>query len=162
MGYTTPPPFIAGLSLPAASLTILGNDIVDLDSRTKPSGDTLATSETTTSTGYTDLATVNRPTVTLLTGTVVIVVLTASITGSTVGAGYFMGFAVSGASAIAAADVRALSMQAASGAAQQASALYILTVTAGINIFTGKYRVTAGTGTFLNRGLTVWPANQLA
>lgn len=162
MGYTTPPPFVSGLSLPAASLTILGNDIVDLDARTRPASAGVATSQTTTSTSYTDLATVG-PAVTLLTGTAALVIVTAEV--DTTGAAVVprMGFAISGASTVAATDTWGIKVDAGAAALIQTSFAVLVTgLTPGTNIFTAKYRVGSGTGTFLNRGLTVWPANNLS
>lgn len=162
MGYVAPPGFVAGVSLPAASLTILGNDIVDLDARTQPASAGVATSQTTTSTSYTDLATVG-PAVTLLTGTAALVIVTAEV--DTTGGGVVprMGFAVSGASTVAATDTWGLKVDAAAACLIQASFAVLVTgLTPGVNTFTAKYRVGSGTGTFLNRGITVWPANKLA
>lgn len=152
-----------GSLLTSAFVNQVVGDIADLDSRGRPSSDVLATLETTTSTTYTDLATVNRPAVALVTGTAAIVVMSAYITGSSVGNGNFMAFAVSGATTIAASDSTSLEFQASTGGAQQCSAVFPITnLTAGANTFTAKYRVVAGTGTFQNRNLTVWPANNLS
>jgi len=162
MAYTVPPGFVAGASLPASSLTILGNDIVDLDARTRPSSAGVATSQTTTSTSYTDLPTVG-PAVTLLTGTAALVIVTAEV--DTTGAGIVprMGFAISGATTVAATDVWGIKVDAGAAALLQLSfTVLVQNLTPGTNIFTAKYRVVSGTGTFLNRGLTVWPANKLS
>jgi hypothetical protein len=39
----------------------------------------------------------------------------------------------------------------------KASFVYMHTVTAGSNIFTGRYRVTGGSGTFTLRSINVFP-----
>jgi hypothetical protein len=162
MGYAAPPAFVAGLSLPASGLTILGNDIVDLDARTRPSSAGVATSQTTTSTSYTDLATVG-PAVTLLMGSAVLLIVTAEV--DTTGAGVVprMGFAISGASTLAATDTWGLKVDAGAACLIQASFAVLVTgLTPGTNIFTAKYRVSSGTGTFLNRGIVVWPGNNVS
>jgi hypothetical protein len=162
MGYTVPPGFSAGVALPAASLTILGNDIVDLDARTRPASGGVATSQTTTTTSYTDLATIG-PAVTLLTGTAALVIVTAEVDTTGAGVTPRMGFAISGASTVAATDLWGIKVDAGAAALLQLSfAVLVQNLTPGTNIFTAKYRVGSGTGTFLNRGITVWPANKLS
>lgn len=161
MGYTVPPAFVAGISLPAASLTILGNDIVDLDARTQAVTAAVAASETTTSTSFVDLATVG-PQVSIVTGTAAMVSVTAEMMNST--GQIIISFAVSGASTVAAGTLQGpyLPPNAAS-VYTAAGMLFLVTgLTAGTNIFTAKYRVAAGTGNFSSRRLTVWPANKLA
>lgn len=162
MGYTIPPAFTAGAVLLGPQLTILGDDIVDLNARTSPSSAGVATSQTTTSTSYTDLATVG-PAVTLATGNVAIVVLTAEVDTTGAGVTPRMGFAVSGATTLVASDIWGLKVDAGAAALLQMSFVVLATgLTAGTNTFTAKYRVGSGTGTFLNRGITVWPGNKLA
>lgn len=161
MGYTVPPAFTAGAVLLGPQLTILGDDIVDLNARTSPASAGVATSQTTTSTSYTDLATVG-PAVTLATGNVAIVVLTAEVDTTGAGVTPRMGFAVSGATTLVASDIWGLKVDAGAAALLQMSFLVLATgLTAGTNTFTAKYRVGSGTGTFLNRGITVWPGNKL-
>lgn len=162
MGYTVPPAFTAGAVLLGSQLTILGDDIKDLDSRTRPIFAQVPTSQTTTSTSYTDLATVG-PTVTITTGTIAIVCLIAQIQHST-GGPALVGFAVSGATTAAAADTQAIyySASAANEYAQFSGLFLVSGLTAGSNVFTAKYKVSSGTGTFLNRQLFVWPGNNLS
>jgi len=116
----------------------------------------VATSQTTTSTSYTDLAT-SGPAVTVTTGTTVYVILTCYQFNNISGSVSFMGVAVTGATTIAASDTECVSARGAVAGGQdfQMSAVYKMTVTAGSNTFTAKYRVTANTGTFQRRGLTV-------
>lgn len=113
------------------------------------------TSETTSSTSYTNLATAG-PNVTTTTGTSAFVTCTAFMSNSSAGAQCFMSFVVSGATTLAESDVRALRYE--SGAANdsiRASMRTRVTLTAGSNTFTARYRVDAGTGTFAHRFLTV-------
>lgn len=124
-----------------------------------PSSATVATSQGTTSDVYADLATVG-PSVSLTTLTTVLVVLTASMANSVAGTGANVGFAVSGATTLAANNTRALSAVTSASYAYQMSAVYFLPgLTAGINTFTAKYRRNSGAGTanFLDRNIMVIP-----
>ena len=116
-----------------------------------PTLDAVATSETTASTSYTDLATAG-PEVTVTTGTLVQVTVSAFLQNNTATAVSFMTFEVSGASTITADDARSLAFQSsASGGQGRFSRVFLATVTAGSNTFTAKYRVSAGTGTVAGR-----------
>ena len=117
---------------------------------------TVATSQTTTSGTYTDLATAG-PAVTITTGTKALVVLTAQISNDAALGLASMGFAVSGATTLAAAQTTALSGRANADFISQMSAVYLVTgLTAGSNTFTAKYqRLSLGTSTFSNRVITV-------
>ena len=102
----------------------------------------LLTSQTTTSTSYTDLGTVG-PAVTITTGTKALVILTAVIDNSSSGNRSNMGFAVSGASTIAATDKWSISLISTGSYVPQmtASGVFLVTgLTAGSNTFTAKYR----------------------
>lgn len=119
-----------------------------------PDEDMVATSQTTTSTSYTDLATVG-PTVTVTTGTTALVGLynTNVNTGVT---SSLMSFAVSGASSIAANDNTAIGIAGTSGVRE--GGVFLFTgLTPGSNTFTAKYRVGAGTGTYVDRRIWVMP-----
>lgn len=157
MAWTTPPTLSVNQVLTAAIMNAITQDLIDLDARTRPSTNAVITGETTTSTSYTDLATVG-PTVTIVTGTVALVIAEAALTGSNVAAEYFMSVAVSGTTTQSPTDLGAAAMGAAAGATQQACAAFLLTsLTPGSNTFTCKYRATAGTLTASNRILTLWP-----
>lgn len=114
--------------------------------------------ETTTSTSYTDLTT-SGPAVTVTTGTSALVIIAARMTNTTSGSECAASYEVSGATTSAASDARALAFNASSGSPNlRASAAYLHTgLTAGSNTFTMKYRVSAGTGTFTYRNITVIP-----
>ena len=106
---------------------------------------TVATSQTTTSTTYTDLATAG-PAVTVTTGTSALVIVTASINPGSSSSGYaYMSYAVSGATTSAAVDTRASVFQATNGYNEESrwSAASVVTLTAGSNTFTAKYRKNA-------------------
>lgn len=123
---------------------------------------TVQTSETTTSTTYTDLATAG-PSVTATTGAKALVVVSAHLANNTAGANSVMAVDVSGASTIAPSDTRALVYEASvAGDVMQASYITMYSsatasLTAGSNTFTAKYRVGLGTGTFQFRYLLVIP-----
>jgi hypothetical protein len=126
-------------------------------------GDYVATSQSTTSGTYTDLAT-GGPTVTLTTGTTVIVAVSSQQANSSGNANADTGhcyhsFAVTGASSFVAADN--YSAQGGQIFANQingrSGVFYVSGLTAGSNVFTSKYKVgVAGTATFAGRHIAVW------
>ncbi|WP_326564563.1 hypothetical protein [Micromonospora peucetia] len=120
---------------------------------------TINTQETTTSGSYTDLATVG-PTVTLTTGTNVIVILTACLFNSVAGSTAQMGFQVSGATSVAPSLNQSLIYESSASAdiSQMSVVVPVGGLTAGTNTFTAKYRADpSGTATFLRRSLLVLP-----
>ena len=127
---------------PAASTVTSGNNFV-------------STSQTTTSTSYTDLATVQA--VTITTGTKALVLLTSNLHNSIASSGTRMAFAVSGATTVAAADEYGINWAAgnAGDTAKYGGSFYVTGLTAGSNVFTAKFKVSAGTGTFNSRFITV-------
>lgn len=115
-------------------------------------------SETTDSTSYTDLNSDPGPSVTLLTGTRAFVNIVGS--GRTSGGtAAWIGFAVSGASTIAADDTYAVQLHVTAPDNWRAGATFgVDGLTSGLNTFTLKYRVsTSGTGTFSARQISVIP-----
>jgi hypothetical protein len=118
---------------------------------------TVATQETTSSATYTDLTTAG-PAVTVTTGTKALVILSSNMRDRE-DRGWFMSYAVSGATTIAASDTTALSMVTPTQPAgiYQVSFANVVTLTAGSNTFTAKYRTisTAHSATFLNRSIFV-------
>jgi hypothetical protein len=118
----------------------------------------VSTSQGTTSTSYTDLATTG-PAVTLTTGTIVKVSLSTWCGNGTISDGCLMSVAVSGATTRAANDIEGvgITLQAsANNTIKGGHTVVIAGLTAGSNVFTAKYRaVTGGTATFLERFLTV-------
>lgn len=103
---------------------------------------TVATSQTTSSASYTDLATAG-PAVTVTTGTKALVIVTTAFrdTGGTNNLAW-MSYAVSGATTVAASDANAVAMISVNISKQNArmSAASVVTLTAGSNTFTAKYR----------------------
>jgi hypothetical protein len=124
----------------------------------------VATSQTTTSTTYTDLTTAGPAvSVTIPASGKALVILTGQLSNNGSGDQAFMGYAVSGVTTVAAADSRALMMRNYGGSTTpfisvQASATYLVSgLNAGSNTFTAKYRVDSSTGTFVNRNIIVIP-----
>ena len=116
----------------------------------------VATEESTSSTSYTDLTT-SGPAVTLTTGTKVLVVVSCYIyTGGTNQFAY-ADFDVSGATTRAASDTTCLKLQRGSSSVlMRTSVASRITVTAGSNTFTSKYKTSAaGTGNFGDRQISV-------
>lgn len=124
-----------------------------------PSSNTVAATEGTASTTYTDLTTVG-PTVTVTTGTTALVGITGGMAQSAVGGYCNASVAVSGASTVAAGTF-VLNFR--SGATNQqivATNFNMMTgLTAGSNTFKMQYNAGAGggTATFFNRHLVVIP-----
>ena len=116
----------------------------------------VVTSQTTTSTAYTDLATPG-PAVTVDTGPYAFVMVHGAMDNTGAGASR-MSFEVTGASAVTAVDINGVGVFGVAGAGAVLSGLVLLTtLTPGNNTFTAKYRVNSGTGTFLNRRISVYP-----
>lgn len=116
------------------------------------------TSESTSSDSFTDLATVG-PSVSVNTGTTVLVQITCIVENNTADMGGAMAFAVSGASSIAAgSDHECVALCSFAARQQSASGLILVSgLTAGTNTFTSKYRRHwGGTATFLRRRIAVW------
>jgi hypothetical protein len=137
----------------------VGTGLNSIAERTS-STDIVETSQTTTSTTYADLATVG-PTVTVTTGVFALILVTGDITNNTAGESGRMTFEVSGASTVTPLDARALrvTIPSVTGAGNVRSSVLTAfgTLTAGVNVFTAKYRASGGTATFANRRLTVLP-----
>lgn len=121
-----------------------------------PSSAIVATSETSVSVAYADIATVG-PTVSKLTGTNALVIVSCFLFNSGAGNVSSMSFTVSGATTLSAVDAQALQLHStiANGQGSYSRAYHLTGLTAGVNVFTAKYKVNAGTGTFSARQLIV-------
>ncbi len=117
---------------------------------------TVATSQTTSSTSFTDLATVG-PAVTLTTGTKVLVIVNCWFDSLSNNEHQYADFAISGATTRSASTTTSLTARGQSGGMfrLRASAANLMTVTAGSNTFTMKYAVGGGTQTFQDRTIVV-------
>jgi hypothetical protein len=122
-------------------------------------GASIATGQGTSSTSYTDLATVG-PQVTVTTGTKAIVAISSGIGRSADGNTGFISVAVSGASSISATDdfSAAASFSRAGFGMRISRTLLITGLTAGSNTFTMKYKVDGGIAPdWYQRSIVVWP-----
>ena len=121
-----------------------------------PSGATVATSEATSSTTYTDLTTSGPAVTVTVSSTKALVTVTTRLSGGNGGATCFMGFAVSGSTTVAAADEQTV-MSTGTSAIQESATYLVTGLTAGSNTFTAKYKAGSNTCTFLNRNIIVTP-----
>lgn len=119
----------------------------------RPQAATVATVQTTTSTSFTDLAT-SGPAVTIETGTAAEVTLYTQCSVDTATQFVVMGFAVSGASTVAAADNRSIGKSDTGNVLKAGATFLVEGLTPGSNTFTCKYRVTGGTGSYNDRRIT--------
>jgi hypothetical protein len=117
---------------------------------------TVATLQTTTSTSYTDLSTAG-PAVTITTGTKALVLINATCYKQGSGSNAFVGFAVSGATTLAASDTTAMNWVNQAYYDNRFSVSTRVTgLTAGSNTFTLKYRSNGGgTAEYFNREIIV-------
>ncbi|OII61219.1 hypothetical protein BJP40_06745 [Streptomyces sp. CC53] len=122
-----------------------------------PTTATVATSESTTSTSYTDLSTAG-PAVTVTTGTRALVFISADAQNDAAGSDALYSYAVSGSTTVAAADSFGSFLESSGSRRHRWTVASMQTgLTAGSNTFTMKYRVSANTGTFQNRNIVVVP-----
>jgi hypothetical protein len=119
----------------------------------------VTTAQTSTSATYTDLATAG-PSCTVTTGTKALVILTADFNTNTVNSRNYMSYAVSGATTISASDNFAIScLPWRINEDMTQTMIHVVTLTAGSNTFTAKYRVSANTGKWTNRRIFVMNLN---
>jgi len=123
---------------------------------------TTMTSETTASATFTDLATVGpAATVTVGTNGLALVIVHALAGANIATVENYMGFAISGASTVAASDAFAGVMRSNDATITGNDGLdgtFLVTgLTPGSTTFTAKYRVSAGTGRYATRKITVLP-----
>lgn len=148
--------------IPIDGTTIVGSGgVLTAPGASLPGGANVATGQSTASTSYTDLATVG-PTVTMTTGTSVMIILGAAAHQSAAGNTCWMSVAVSGASTVSASDSNAVLASSPAGGfnfALGGGAIVLTGLTAGSNTFTAKYRVDGSTFTFQNRGIAVFRLN---
>lgn len=166
MSWTAPRSWVVGEIVTAALLnTHIRDNEIDLDARTTMTQSTVATSQTTTSTTYTDLATAG-PAVTLTVGTQMLVTVGCQATNNTASDGALMSYSMSGAGTVAASDDRAFGIGGFSGSTPNliGSRTFLVTgLTPGSYTVKAVYKaVTGGTATFLSRQIIAQPANKLA
>lgn len=123
-----------------------------------PGEDTISTSQTTTSTSYTNLSTVG-PAVTVETGTEALAFWTCDLSNSSADASTIVSVECKGTSNHPARDSwRSMNDGVPASQVSRASGFHRFeAITPGSNTFTMKYRVSSGTGTFADRHLFVLP-----
>lgn len=117
---------------------------------------TVATAQTTTSTTYTNLATVGPEVTITSTGTRALVLMAFQGDNSTPASGGAASFSVSGATTLASSDDRALGHNVGNtGFGYYSGTFAIVTINPGTNTFRMQYRVGGNTGTFGRRRMLV-------
>ena len=115
---------------------------------------TVATSQTTTSTSYTDLATAG-PAVTVTTGTKALLIFTVEIRNPSGDFGY-ASVGLTGSNTVTASDTWGAYCAATPPIFARFTSHHLFTgLVAGSTTFTMKYRVASGTATYINREITV-------
>lgn len=182
MAWTAPKTFVANFALSAAELNIYLRDnmlemvankctasnlgwypiVTDPNTLTmrERADAAITTNEDTSSTEYGDLDT-QGPSVTVTTGSAVMVLLSMQSSNTTTNASCRMSFQIGGATERDPSDnyaVVQMTNSVASGHIEQwSAAVWANGLTDGENTFTAKYRVGAGTGSFAVRRITVMP-----
>lgn len=121
---------------------------------------TVATSQTTTSTSYTDLATGGpAATVTIGASGMALVIISATCANANASGYAIAGYAVSGANTAAATDAKSVLMRSETAAEEgnYCNTFLETGLTAGSTTFTMKYRCVSGTAQFQRRFITVIP-----
>lgn len=162
MTWTAEATAVTGTPLTAAFWNAnVRDNVTDLDRRTNAGVGVVGTAEGTTSTTYTDLATVG-PVATANVGStgICIVVLTARLFNAAAGVQTIMSYAVSGQTTLAADDTKTLYFR--SDSANQDMRASSLTVATGwnpgLNTVTAKYHSGTSTGcTFADRNVALFP-----
>ncbi len=149
----------------AAKWNILGTNDASFNNGTGlptagADGAIVATSEATTSTSYADLAT-TTDTITVAVGAngKVMVGMSASMAQNTQNSAIYVGYTMSGANSVAAADSQCMSFTAYTNNVGfvMGSPFFLEALTPGSTTFKMKYRVSGGTGTFSNRRIFAIP-----
>lgn len=124
-----------------------------------PTEQFIETTATTSSTSYTDLSGSFGPSLTVDTGTRALVMYRVAMRNNTSNESCTVSFEVTGDSSVPAQDKRAIIIDGVDANNTISVGAMDLTdlVSPGTNTFTMKYKVSAGTGTFLNRQLIVLP-----
>lgn len=170
MAWTAPVSFAANATLTAAQLnTYLRDNMLETEAakaanegsymvvsgtnaiaERTPRFETIATGQTTASTSYVDLATVG-PTITVTTGGKALVWIACQVANTGTNHTYM---SLNASAGVGPEDWRSLSADVSMRLSNQ---IFYDGLTPGSCTFTAKYRVSAGTGTFTNRYLLVYP-----
>lgn len=126
-----------------------------------PAAAYVSTSETTTSTSYTDLTTTSDTvTATIGSSGMALALVSANLQNNTQASRSYMSFAVSGATTQAAVDSYSIGIgipAAVANMANHSGSFLVTGLNPGSNTFKAKYRVSATTGTFVDRRIAVIP-----
>lgn len=119
---------------------------------------TVATSQSTSTTSYTNLATTG-PQVTVTTGTIAVALFTAAVSNTVANSATDTSVAVSGATSIAASDAwRTVLDGVTANQINRVAGFHVFTgLNPGSNTFTVQYKVGSNTGTWADRELLVFP-----
>lgn len=156
MAWVTPRVWAVLEPVTAAKLNEISSALNDLDRRTSPAQSLITTTEGTSSSSYTNLATAG-PAVTITvgsTGKVLIALLAAYSNASSNFA--LMSYAVSGATTLPAIDSRSLQTATPSDVRNGFTVMEV-GLTPGSTTITAKYRSTGGTANFNGRFLLATP-----
>lgn len=187
MVWTTPVTFTSGQGLNADDLNIyLRNNLLETAaSKATQAGGFFVTSDlnqveerrvhqqlvrytaSTTSTSFTDLSNSFGPQVKVKTGTTALIIVCAQLWNNTAGGTTLMSHNVistrsyneTGTNELPAADTLSLLLEPASAGQALSGSYWVMRedLTPGDNTFTAKYRVVAGTGSFMRRRIMVIP-----
>lgn len=121
-------------------------------------GQLVSAAETTASTSFVDLATVG-PSVTVTTGTKAFIFIRAGMENSGANSACHMAMEISGATSSVASLTRAITTAGLGAASRMriGAGIFVDFLVAGSNTFTAKYSVSANTGTFVTREISVIP-----
>lgn len=148
-------------TMPAKATTsgqiFVGNGVNSIVGRV-PDGARVTTGETTTSTSYTDLATVG-PSVTITHGVYAAIFWSCSIQNTTANADTYMSWAMTGSNTRAAGDLYSVRQDGvpASNVWRMGSVDIHSGLTPGTTTFTAKYRCDSGTASYSDRFIAVIP-----
>lgn len=161
MSWTVPRVWGVLEEITAAKMNEISAALNDLDRRTTPVAATVSTSQTTSSTSYSDLGTIG-PTASATIGSTNkgLVTIRAALANANVPVASLMGVAISGGITLAAADANAVGITSAAAGAGFRAGIAILYTLLGVGNcnFTAKYRSDpGGTLTAVDRYISVTP-----
>lgn len=145
----------AAIATAAAAGSLFVGDGVNSIAQRRVDSAFVSTSQSTTTTSYTNLATTG-PSVTVTTGERALVFTCGMVNNNDGNWSSYISHEVTGASSISASDTWAFRRQGTRHPQGMSSHLHT-ELTPGSNTFTAKYRVAGSTGTFANRRIVVWP-----
>lgn len=146
----------------ASGQMIVSSGVNALTTRTMAGSRVTGGSQQTSSATFGDNLTTIGPSITVNTGSAVVVLLTSFIMNTTAGQGGYMGYSISGATAQAAIAERSLRIMSsnASERSRMTAAIYQSSLTPGNNTFKAQYAtVSGGTADFDEREIIVLPLN---